>query len=389
MGDFKSITTGSDWSDKDYLAQIEHAFYEKGQVFGVSLPAWAKSGGDTAAGTDIQSQAMWKARQDAFGTLISGAGSKIVRSGSHGSPPGEAHPNFVGSTTVNTFSTESQLWGLVTGNTGGPRRRTSMTGYPSSGWSHGKMTAGDIIGPWLIQDLQLAHAFTRHMKLPNASCRRAEPFQYNMNPRKNGQYSKTGAYGEEGRDPAMNAHDASSYGWQQTTTFSYFARRLQQNAYTQQSNVAPKIWYASTYPTRVECNLKLSDLWSSAPGGRKYKVVVLGTFVAISGYTFKAIHGGAAAVNKLGVLISDQSWQTSSSTTRDLDAVNPSTLTTDNAIVAYDRTKAHEIGWGEYPGPPPWPYSWPTTYGCDVAYNASNPNDYPLHAILTFDWTYV
>lgn len=162
MAAFKTITTGDDWQDKTYYREIEQGIYERfvgGNASG--CPAWATASGSTSSGDDIQSAAFWAARQNAFATLISNAAIPFVRIGATGAPPSDIAtllPILTGAGGVPTlFTSAAQLWALVNGGSG-PRRRTAMSG----GYSYGTCAAGDIIGPWLIEDLQMACRFLRY-----------------------------------------------------------------------------------------------------------------------------------------------------------------------------------------------------------------------------------
>lgn len=158
MAAFKTIAAGADWQDKTYHTEIERALYERFTVSGaVGKPTWATATGSTTAGAPIQAASFWNARQTAFETLVVNAQAThpFVSAGTAGTPATDL-TSLEGLTTVPTFSTSAQLWTLVSGNPAGPRRQRV-----AGEWLYGKCTAGDIIGPWLIQDLQLAARFLK------------------------------------------------------------------------------------------------------------------------------------------------------------------------------------------------------------------------------------
>lgn len=169
MGAFTAITDASAWQSKPYHREIENAFYERFfNSYATGKPSWAVANGDTDAGDIIQSAAFWAARQTAVNTLVVNAVDKFVKGGSAGVPP--AFPDINGQASVPLFAAGSEVWHLVcSGNY--PRRRVTMDGYPSTGWAPQDRycTAGDIIGPWLIRDLQLALCFLKWTKF-SARC---------------------------------------------------------------------------------------------------------------------------------------------------------------------------------------------------------------------------
>jgi len=120
----------------------------------------------TVPGDDIQAAAYFCEKQELIEDLISESVSRKhywMDLGSYGSPP-TSMPNYDGSSdgSIPTYATASDVWQNVTNGQNYPRRRTTMSGYPASGWSYGYCQAGDIIGPWLIEDLQDAMSFLRY-----------------------------------------------------------------------------------------------------------------------------------------------------------------------------------------------------------------------------------
>jgi len=187
MSGYASFQSPNNWQSAAAWREIESAFHQRWRVGGVltNRPAWASSrDGTTAAGTDIQASAFYYARQTAIGLLLydcAQASHYFLKSGSSGNP-GNTIPALHNTeqTGLPYWSGSNALWQWVTG-TGNtrPRRRTSMSGYPSSGWLYGYCQAGDIIGPWLLEDLQKAMRFMRMtVRIVNGTVSHKAPHLY-------------------------------------------------------------------------------------------------------------------------------------------------------------------------------------------------------------------
>lgn len=158
MASFTTIGAGGNVQDKTYLREIEDAIWQRYAVAGVAPPSWARAGGSTAAGDNIQTASFWAVRQQAITDLIAAAHNPFAVAGSYGTPPTTV-PSIQNSTVITTYDAATTFWSAVTGNAGGPRRCRSTPGTASA---YGNTQAGDIIGPWLIQDLQMALRYLRY-----------------------------------------------------------------------------------------------------------------------------------------------------------------------------------------------------------------------------------
>jgi len=138
---FTSISAGLDWQHVDFLNELVGAWSERRQAIGQSAVD------DVAAGDDIQAVTFWKAMQD----WIEDECDNFFN-----------HDDTIeGASSVPMFD----VAGLRTAaglNASGFRRATVWEPDTPPDWetdvsfSYGKMQAGDIIGPWIFDDLQKA-----------------------------------------------------------------------------------------------------------------------------------------------------------------------------------------------------------------------------------------
>ena len=140
-----------DWQAVATVNEYRRAIYERCQVAGLSTVSW----NDIPAGQDIQSRAFWSAMQSwaqvscgYFVKCIDETGNLITDL--DGNPEKDPAGNSI-------MWTIADLWDYVTDgqSTLGPRRYTS---HPDDGGTveYGAMQAGDIIGPWIFEDIQKA-----------------------------------------------------------------------------------------------------------------------------------------------------------------------------------------------------------------------------------------
>lgn len=166
---FTEIADADDMQDATYYTEIENAMWERRKALKQTPASPAAENGETAAGDDIQDHDFWSALQDeAEGIVVdaydSGDGDQWWLAEA-GASDGE-YPAVAGDFTTGTafvyISTAAELWDKVCGDTGGPRRvagsswPTDWTDLDDAAYSYGKCQAGDLIGPWLIRDLQVA-----------------------------------------------------------------------------------------------------------------------------------------------------------------------------------------------------------------------------------------
>ncbi len=110
-------------------------------------------GAGVASGDNVQSVNYWRKRQDMVNpALVGNHFTQIMNVGSSSTAPDLQSSD---SDSVPLYTSVTQLWQNAVGGSA-PRRRTTMTGYPASGWLYGNIQQGDILGPWLLQDLQAA-----------------------------------------------------------------------------------------------------------------------------------------------------------------------------------------------------------------------------------------
>jgi len=183
MASFKTLANGDDLQQKEYYKEIQDGFYERWTFTGASSkPAWAVAGGSTAAGDDIQAASFWSGLQDAVSDLITNlpAGVDFVKpSGSSPPTPGTFGSALNNISAVPVFANGGEVWRKVTadnwpGPQTSPRRWTgdgTQSAWPTSwdnqylGFNYGTCQAGDLIGPWLIQDLTKALQFLRAFQI--------------------------------------------------------------------------------------------------------------------------------------------------------------------------------------------------------------------------------
>lgn len=159
MSTFTSVALGADIQRAATLNEIDRALYERFTVTGAaSKPTWATAAGGVTVGMDIQAAAYWNSRQTAFETLVVNAlaaGKPFIAVGDVGTPATDLLA-LHNESTFPAFTTAAELWTYVSGNASGPRRQRN-----AGEWLYGKCQAGDIVGPWLIEDMQVAARFLR------------------------------------------------------------------------------------------------------------------------------------------------------------------------------------------------------------------------------------
>ena len=156
MAGFTTISTGTNLQAKELLRQLQTALNERSAAVGGSTQLLTL----TVAGDNIQAATFWQQMQNAVATIIANTGARYIKAGTSGTPP-TSLPNYEGLASIPTITTAGDLWALVTGNAGGPRRYTSTygTGNPQA---YGVCQPGDYIGKWLWEDLQKACKFLRY-----------------------------------------------------------------------------------------------------------------------------------------------------------------------------------------------------------------------------------
>lgn len=319
MAAFTTIATGGNMQDKTFLREIEQAFYERFQAAdaAASCPAWATSTGSTAAGDNIQQASLWAARQNAVGTLITNAAHSFVQAGSYGSPPA-ALPAVNNQASLSLYSAASDLWAKVTGNSGGPRRCTTTPGS----YTYGVCQAGDILGPWLIEDLQLAMAHLKYFQVHDDDV----------------ELDVANGYYRAGYSSDWQSGSFTGTGIYSATNFQYAETDHDNNGLEAWVNPGPSL------PTHVMS--ARAQKWADDPAGtwiyyaRSYVWISNYTItLPTSGYNHKLHLGGEwggwsvadddyyglfsrdtgdyVSAGNIGVVVSDSSWQ--SGTSRYLD----------------------------------------------------------------------
>ena len=135
MAAFATITTGTKYLSRDIVNEVVLAYSERRQCLGDSAVAGA------AVGFNLQTLSFWRGMQDWIETNC----VKWVDDTNFSTLTEYDHPKDI-AYTLATFRTEAGL------NASGFRRATAWPGT----FGYGKMQEGDIIGPWIVEDLQKA-----------------------------------------------------------------------------------------------------------------------------------------------------------------------------------------------------------------------------------------
>ena len=137
----------ADWAAASVLNEFVNAIKERQDAPDDFTPA--KTVSLVSAGDDVQSVSFWQSLQEAVEELVAEFVDK-------GEASGGDFDNYA-SATIPLYSLAN--WRGDIGLTGaGFRRATSLptdwTDHSDAAYSHGLIQAGDIIGPWLLKDLQ-------------------------------------------------------------------------------------------------------------------------------------------------------------------------------------------------------------------------------------------
>lgn len=141
------ITSGVDWQAASFVNEYIAALNERKTVIGQSENLVA----EVAAGDDISAATFWGEPYLGFGI---GLQSQILAIAPFNFVDPSTASDLTGLTTA-AFWTASTFKQAIAGNIGGFRRYTT---HPDDGGSvgYGIMQQGDIIGPWIFEDLQSA-----------------------------------------------------------------------------------------------------------------------------------------------------------------------------------------------------------------------------------------
>lgn len=143
---FTPVTDGLDWQSLSFLGELQLAWNERRYAVGHSSIGWV------SAGTDIQAVSFWS-RPDEDGYYVDGGIQSwlekyCVRFLDYEQP---LDP-FPDQLTLAVWRTRACL------HADGFRRATTWpadwTNPDDPAYMHGQMQAGDIIGPWVLQDVQ-------------------------------------------------------------------------------------------------------------------------------------------------------------------------------------------------------------------------------------------
>lgn len=159
MASWTSITAGRDWQAQSFVKQFAEAINERDDVLygpggggGVTVPS---------AGDDIQAVNFWKNFQDWVDTHC----NSFVRSYDGGSKlaGGQSGDYDNVASAPSNYDNLEDLLQRVHGVSISPLSFRRATTWPTNwtdigdaAFSYGKITAGDIIGPWIFDDLQKA-----------------------------------------------------------------------------------------------------------------------------------------------------------------------------------------------------------------------------------------
>ena len=131
-GTFTPITVGLDWQDKDFINEFRNAQSERSQVIGGAVVT------NIVAGVDVQTNTFWA---DIQLWLVLNSDEFVD------------HTIDLTTTNVVTLFTLA-TWRNTAGITNGFRRATVWNPPTAPTYSYGRMARGDIIGPWIFEDLQ-------------------------------------------------------------------------------------------------------------------------------------------------------------------------------------------------------------------------------------------
>ena len=168
MATFTTITAGMDWQDVDFINEMVTTLREHQSVAGVSLTD------EVGAGDDIQSVAFWNGIQTSLEAICTSYITSTTPPDFENLGTEEIPIWFPVDWTLFTLA----AWRTEAGiHADGFRRATEwIPGADDGTWendvdfSPGKMQAGDIIGPWLFDDIQKGLDALNYVKrTPNLS----------------------------------------------------------------------------------------------------------------------------------------------------------------------------------------------------------------------------
>ena len=120
----------------DLVGELALAFYQRDQV------VYGPDSGTLQANRDVQSWWYWSNKQQ---TLL----------GNPYRPQWVDYKNYTpGTWPPPLYTTQEQIWAAAGLHPQGFRRATFWDGETEPDWQYGYMQADDIIGPWIIEDLQ-------------------------------------------------------------------------------------------------------------------------------------------------------------------------------------------------------------------------------------------
>jgi hypothetical protein len=137
---FTTITTGTDLQDKVLINEIINAYSERRQALSQSAVS------DIMAGADIQAASFWNVIQD----WIEDNAASFVDD--EAAIVGEAAVPMLTWAEVKTRTGLTSGWRRVTG----AAWPSNWTDYEDAAFTYGQMAAGDIYGPWILEDLAAA-----------------------------------------------------------------------------------------------------------------------------------------------------------------------------------------------------------------------------------------
>ena len=148
MSSFTSVGIGTNWSSASFIAEILAALKERRQAVGFSAPSYS-----APAGTDVQSTSFWNTIQTDLEAIARYFCDPDI-------DPGTFTTTGIPYTgPYNDHNLTLAEWRSLAGmHEGGFRRATTApsdwTELDDDAYSYGKMQYGDIIGPWIFDDLQ-------------------------------------------------------------------------------------------------------------------------------------------------------------------------------------------------------------------------------------------
>lgn len=174
MAAWTTITTGTQYLTVSIINEILYSMYVRG-LFGTANPT-------ITTGENVQLLSRWLDIQQRIDNISTADTIKYLVPTGFATPG--ANSGFTRTEFVDEYAMSSADIYTLAGITGGFRRATSWptdwTNLNDAAFSHGLMQRGDIIGPWIIEDLRLClDKILRIMKFGCTGASASQSISYN------------------------------------------------------------------------------------------------------------------------------------------------------------------------------------------------------------------